>query len=406
MPAISRRVLIGGLAAAPLSLPALVRAQTSSKPIRIGLLSDLNGPFHDAGGAGSKVAAQIAVEDFGGSVLGRPIEVMQVDHQNKPDLASALARQWIDDGVDVLVDGGASSCGLAMQEICREKKHIFLCTGSATSDITGKQCSPFGVQFDFDTYALAHVTGNALTKAGGDSWFFITADYAFGHALERDATTAVEAAGGKVLGRVRAPIGATDYSSFLLQAQASGAKVLGVAVAGIDMQNCVKQAHEFGVTRNGMRIATLLTQASDLVGLGQEVCEGLVFSDTFYWDLNDGSRSFTKRWAEKMGGGIPGIQHSGNYSGPYHWLKAVKAADTTKSDAVMAKMKELRVNDFYNKDVLVREDGRVQHLNYLWQVKPASEAKYKYDFCKEIAVVQPADAWRPLSAGACPFVKA
>ncbi len=406
MSAIRRRVLIGGLAAAPLARPALIRAQTTSKPVRIGLLSDLNGTFHDAGGSGSKVAAQIAVEDFGGSVLGRAVQVMQADHQNKPDIASALTHQWIDEGVDVLADGSASSCGLAMQEICRAKKRIFLCTGSATSDITGKQCSPYGVQFDFDTYALAHVAGSALTKTGGESWYFITADYAFGYALERDATAAVLAAGGKVLGRVRSPLGTTDYSSVLLQAQSSGAKVIGIAVAGIDMQNCVKQAHEFGVTRNGTRIATLLTQASDIVGLGQEVCEGLVFSDTFYWDLSDGTRAFTKRWQAKMGRGIPGIQHSGNYSAAYHWLKAVKAAGTTDADAVMAQMKQMPVNDFYNKDVKVREDGRVLHLNYLWQVKPVSESRYKYDFCKQLAVVQPADAWRPLSEGGCPFIKA
>jgi branched-chain amino acid transport system substrate-binding protein len=406
MSAITRRILIGGLAAAPLARPALIRAQTTSKPVRIALSSDLNGPFHDAGGVGSKVAALLAVEDFGGSVLGRPIEVMQVDNQNKPDVASALSREWIDSGVDVLADGSASSCGLAIQEICREKKHIFLCTGSATSDMTGKQCSPYGIQFDFDTYALAHVTGNALTKAGVDSWYFITADYAFGYALERDATAAVQAGGGKVLGHVRAPLGTSDYSAFLLQAQSSGAKVIGIAIAGIDMQNCVKQAHEFGVTRNGTRIATLLTQAADLVGLGQDVCEGLVFSDTFYWDMSDGTRSFTKRWADKMGGGIPGLQHAGNYSAAYHWLKAVKAANTTEAGPVMAKMKEMPVNDFYNKDVKVREDGRVLHLNYLWQVKPPAEAKHKYDFCNQLAVIQPADAWRPLSDGGCPFVKA
>jgi branched-chain amino acid transport system substrate-binding protein len=405
MSAITRRGLISGLAAAPLARPALIRAQTTSKSIRIGLLSDLNGPFHDAGGVGSKVGARLAVEDFGGSVLGRQVEVIQADNQNKPDVASALARQWIDEGVDVLADGAASSCGLAMQEVCYEKERIFLCTGSATSDITGKQCSPYGIQFDFDTYALAHVTGGALAKAGGDSWYFITADYAFGLALERDATAAVLASGGKVLGHARSPIGTSDYSSLLLQAQSSGAKVIGVAIAGIDMQNCVKQAHEFGVTRNGTRIATLLTQASDLVGLGQEVCEGLVFSDTFYWDMTDGTRAFSKRWVAKMGGGIPGIQHAGNYSAAYHWLKAVKAAGTTDADAVMAEMKKVPVNDFYNKEVKVREDGRVLHVNYLWQVKPPSEARYKYDFCKQLAVVQPADAWRPLSEGGCSFVK-
>jgi branched-chain amino acid transport system substrate-binding protein len=407
MSKLSRRVLIGGLAAAPLVAPGIIRAQTSSKPVRIGLLSDLNGPYRDVGGVGNRVATELAVQDFGGSVLGRPIEVMQADDQDKPDVATTLARQWIDEsGVDVLADGAASSSGLAVQQVCRDKKKIYLVTGPASSDFTGKQCSPYGIHFSYDTYALAHGTGNALTKAGGDSWFFITADYAFGYALERDTADAVKAAGGKVLGSVRAPLGTADFSSYLVQAQASGAKVIGLANAGTDTQNCVKQAAEFGLTKSGVRLATLLIQISDVNALGQQVCEGLTFTDSFYWDMTDKSRAWSKRWSDKMGGMVPGLLHAGSYCAATHWLKAVKAVDSTDSDAVVAKMKELPVNDFYNDNVKIREDGRVMHVMYLWQVKPVAEAKSKYDFCNKLATIAPADAWRSIADGGCPLIKA
>jgi branched-chain amino acid transport system substrate-binding protein len=407
MTRISRRVLISGLAAAPLACPAILRAQTSSKPVKIGLLSDMSGPYRDVGGPGNKVATELAVQDFGGSVLGRPIEIMQADDQDKPDVSTSLAREWIDDaGVDVLADGAASSSGLAVQQVCREKKKIYLVTGPASSDFTGKQCSPYGIHFSYDTYALAHGTGNALTKAGGDSWFFITADYAFGYALERDTADAVKAAGGKVLGSVRAPLGTADFSSYLVQAQASGAKVIGLANAGTDTQNCVKQAAEFGLTKSGVRLATLLIQISDVNALGQKVCEGLIYTDSFYWDMTDKSRAWSKRWSDKMGGMVPGLLHAGSYCAATHWLKAVKAAGSTDSDAVVAKMKELPVNDFYNDNVKVREDGRVMHLMYLWQVKPVAEAKSKYDFCTKLATIAPADAWRSMADGGCPLIKA
>jgi branched-chain amino acid transport system substrate-binding protein len=407
MTRISRRVLISGLAAAPLACPAILRAQTSSKPVKIGLLSDMSGPYRDVGGLGNKVATELAIQDFGGSVLGRPIEIMQADDQDKPDVSTSLAREWIDDaGVDVLADGAASSSGLAVQQVCREKKKIYLVTGPASSDFTGKQCSPYGIHFSYDTYALAHGTGNALTKAGGDSWFFITADYAFGYALERDTADAVKAAGGKVLGSVRAPLGTADFSSYLVQAQASGAKVIGLANAGTDTQNCVKQAAEFGLTKSGIRLATLLIQISDVNALGQNVCEGLIYTDSFYWDMTDKSRAWSKRWSDKMGGMVPGLLHAGSYCAATHWLKAVKAAGSTDSDAVVAKMKELPVNDFYNDNVKVREDGRVMHLMYLWQVKPVAEAKSKYDFCTKLATIAPADAWRSMADGGCPLIKA
>jgi branched-chain amino acid transport system substrate-binding protein len=407
MSRLSRRIMLSGLAAAPLARPAIIRAQSSSKPVKIGLLSDMGGPYRDVGGPGNRVSTELAIADFGGSVLGRPIEVMQADDQNKPDISTSLAREWIDAaGVDVLADGAASSSGLAIQQVCREKKIVYLITGPATSDMTGKQCSPYGIHFSYDTYALAHGTGNALTKAGGDTWFFITADYAFGYALERDTIDAVKAAGGKVLGAVRAPLATPDFSSFLVQAQASGAKVIGLANAGTDTQNCIKQAAEFGLTKSGVRLATLLIQISDIASLGQKTCEGLTYTDSFYWDMTDKTRAWSKRWSAKMGGMVPGMLHAGSYCAANHWLKAVKAAGSTDADAVVAKMKEIPVNDFYNDNVKVRQDGRVMHTMYLWQVKPVAESKSQYDFCNKLATIAPADAWRPLADGGCPLVKA
>ena len=407
MSAISRRLVLAGLGAAPLAMPGIIRAQTTSKPIKIGILSDMSGPYRDVGGPGNRRAAELAIEDAGGGVLDRPVQILQADDQNKPDIASSIARSWIDgEDVVVLLDGAGSSAGLAIQQVGRDKKRPYLATGPATSDLTGSQCSPFGMHFIYDTYALSHVTGDALTKAGGDTWFFITADYAFGHALERDTAAAVKAAGGKVLGSVRAPLATADFSAYLLQAQASGAKVIGLANAGTDLQNCIKQSAEFGLTGGGTKIATLLMAINDVVSLGQKACEGLIYTDSFYWDMNDGTRAFAKRWGEKFNGMVPGLLHAGNYCATNHWLKAVKAVGSTDAEAVVAKMKATPVNDFYNKDVKIREDGRVMHEMHLWQVKKASESKSKYDLCKELAVVSPADAWRPLSAGGCSFIKA
>ncbi|HUB49708.1 MAG TPA: ABC transporter substrate-binding protein [Acetobacteraceae bacterium] len=406
MTKLSRRVLLGSIAASPLAMPGIIRAQSTSKPIRIGLLSDMSGPYRDVGGPGNHVATELAIEDIGGSVLGRPVEILQADDQNKPDVAAALARQWADDGVDVLADGAASSSGLAVQQIAREKKKIYLITGPATSDMTGKQCSPYGIHFSYDTYALAHGTGGALTKAGGKTWFFITADYAFGYALERDTIAAVEAAGGKVLGKVRAPLGTADFSSYLIQAKSSGADVIGYANAGTDLQNCIKQAAEFGLAGGKTKEATLLMQISDVNSIGQASCAGLIYTDSFYWDMTPKARTWSKRWGAKMGGMVPGLLHAGSYCAAYHWLKAVKAVGSTDSDAVVARMKATPVNDFYNTNVQIREDGRVMHVMYLWQVKPPSEAKYKYDFCKQLATIPPNQAWRPLKDGGCPLVKA
>jgi branched-chain amino acid transport system substrate-binding protein len=404
---ISRRAVVSALTAAPLAMPGLLRAQSTSKPVKLGLLSDMGGPYRDVGGPGNRAAVELAVEDAGGSVLGRPIEIVQGDDQNKPDVAASLAREWVDSqGVDVLMDGAASSSGLAIQQIAREKKHIYLITGPATSDMTGKQCSPYGIHFAYDTYALAHGTGAALTKAGGDTWFFVTADYAFGYALERDTIAAVQSAGGKVLGNVRAPLGTADFSSYLVQAKASGAKVFGFANAGTDLQNCIKQAAEFGLSQSGVRMATLLMAINDVNSLGLKACEGLVYTDSFYWDLSDKTRAWAKRWAAKMPGREPGLLHAANYCAANHWLKAVKAAGTTDADAVVAKMKATPVNDMYNDNVTVREDGRVMHVMHLWQVKSPADSKYPYDYCKEVVTIPADQAWRPLAEGGCPLVKA
>ena len=404
---ISRRAVVSALTAAPLAMPGLLRAQSTSKAVKLGMLSDMGGPYRDVGGPGNRAAVELAVEDAGGSVLGRPIEIVQGDDQNKPDVAASLAREWVDSqGVDVLMDGAASSAGLAIQQIAREKKHIYLITGPATSDMTGKQCSPYGIHFAYDTYALAHGTGAALTKAGGDSWFFITADYAFGYALERDTIAAVQSAGGKVLGNVRAPLGTADFSSYLVQAKASGAKVFGFANAGTDLQNCIKQAAEFGLSQSGVRMATLLMAINDVNSLGLKACEGLAYTDSFYWDLSDKTRAWAKRWAAKMPGREPGLLHAANYCAANHWLKAVQAAGTTDADAVVAKMKATPVNDMYNDNVTVREDGRVMHVMHLWQVKSPAESKYPYDYCKEVVTIPADQAWRPLSEGGCPLVKA
>src|SRR6185437_7487430 len=338
MTALTRRLLLG--ASATLAAPGLIRAQTTSKPVRIGLLSDVSGPYRHVGGPGSKVAVEMAVADFGGSVLGRPIEVMQGDDQNKADVAGALAREWIDDkGVDVLADGAATSAGLAIQQIAKEKKRLFLMSTPTATAFIGKQCSPYGFQFSCDTYALAKGVGGALSKAGGDSWFFITADYEFGYSLQSNTEEFVKAAGGKVLGSVRAPLGTADFSSYLVQAKASGAKVIGLANAGTDLQNCIKQAAEFGIVKGGQRLATLLMIVQDVMSVGQDVCQGLVLTNSFYWDLSPETRAWTQRYAARMG--KPTNEYNAAaYAAASHWLKSVKAASTLDADTVAAKMRE------------------------------------------------------------------
>jgi branched-chain amino acid transport system substrate-binding protein len=404
MTRITRRSALGGLAVASLACPALLRAQSSSTPIKIGLLSDVAGPYRHVGGPGSRLTTEMAVADFGGAVLGRPIEVMQADDQNKADVAGALAREWIDDkGVDVLADGAATSAGLAIQQVTRDKKRIFLMSTPTATAFIGKQCSPYGFQFAADTYALAKGVGGALSKAGGDTWFFITADYEFGASLQASTEEFVKAAGGKVLGSTRAPLGTADFSSYLLQAKGSGAKVIGLANAGTDLQNCIKQAAEFGITKGGARLATLLMIINDVVSLGQDVCQGLVLTNSFYWDLSPETRKWTERYMEKMQA-PPNEYNAGCYAGVLHWLKAVKAANTLDADTVAAKMRETPLNDFYNKDVHIQPNGCVPHAMYLWQVKEPSQSRQHLDLFDRLATIPTPEAFPPPALFGCPLV--
>jgi branched-chain amino acid transport system substrate-binding protein len=401
---ITRRTALAGLAAVPLARPGILRAQGTSQPVRIGLLSDMGGPYRDVGGPGMKVATELAVQDFGGSVLGRSIEILQGDDQNKPNVAGALARQWVDaGGVNVLSDGAATSAGLAIQQIALEKKVPYLITGPASTNFTQKQCTPYGFHFGYDTYALAKGTGGELTKAGGDTWFFITADYAFGTSLQTNTEEFVKKAGGKILGSVRAPLGTADFSSYLVQARASGAKVIGLANAGDDLQNCLKQASEFGIAKGGQRLATLLMFITNVAALGQDICQGLVLTNSFYWNQNDQTRAWTKRYVAKMNS-PPTMLHTGQYASTLHWLKAVKAAGTVDGTAVAAKMHEMPVNDFFHQDVRIEPNGRVAEKMYVWQVKPASESKAKWDFYKPIATMSGADATMPMAETGCPLI--
>ena len=403
---ITRRVALGALAAAPLTRPALLRAQTSSKSVKIGLLSDVAGPYAHVGGIGSRVTTEMVVADFGGSVLGRPIEVMQADDQNKGDIAGALAREWVDDkGVDLLADGAATSAGLAIQQVARDKKRVFVMSTPTATAFIGKQCSPYGFQFAADTYALAKGVGGALVKAGGDTWFFITADYEFGASLQASTEEFVKAAGGKVLGSTRAPLGTADFSSYLIQAQASGAKVIGLANAGTDLQNCIKQAAEFGITKGGARLATLLMIINDVVSLGQNVCQGLVLTNSFYWDVSPETRTWTQRYLAKMQS-PPNEYNAGCYAGVLHWLKAVKTANTLDADAVAVKMHETPLDDFYNKNVRIQANGCVPHTMYLWQVKAPSENKGKFDLFAQLATMPSPEAFPPPGLFGCPLVPA
>ncbi len=398
---LTRRAALGALAAIPLARPGILRAQSSSHPIKIGLLSDMNGPYRANGGPGNKLTAELAVQDFGGSVLGRPIEILQADEQNKPDIASAVARQWIDDnGVDALADGSASSSGMAVQQIAREKRRVYVLCNPASTDFIGKLCSPWSFQFAYDTYQLAKGIGGALTKAGGDTWFFITADYEFGYSLQRNTEAFITQAGGRVLGSVRAPLGSSDFSTYLLQAKASGAKVIGFANAGTDLQNCLKQAAEFQLAQGGLRMATLLMVLTDVNSLGIDVCQGLVLTNSFYWDLTEQTRAWTKRFMAKIDHPAT-MQQAGCYAAVLHYLKAVKAAGTTETEAVAAKMHATPVNDFYNTDVRIDPNGCVRHKTYVWQVKTPAESKYKFDFYKPVATLDGKDAFPPPDMFGC-----
>lgn len=382
------------------------QAQVSDDVVKIGVMNDQSGVYEDITGMKAVEAARMAIEDFGPTVLGKRIEIVVANHQNKTDIAGGIARKWIDtEQVDAIVDVTGSGVALAVNEITRDKSRVMIAASAATSDLTGKSCSPTTTQFSYDTYALAKSTGIETLKQGGDTWFFITADYAFGHALERDTSRFVEQGGGKVLGAVRAPLGTTDYSSFLLQAQASKAKIIGLATAGGDTITVIKQAAEFGIQRSGQRLGGLLIYINDVEALGLQTAQGLVLTTSFYWDLNDETRAWTKRFLARTGGKRPpNMLQVGLYSGVLQYLKAVRAAGTDEAKAVSLKMRELPVNDFYNKDITIRKDGRVLHDMYLVQVKTPQESKGQFDNYKVLSKLAGKDAYRPESEGNCPLV--
>jgi branched-chain amino acid transport system substrate-binding protein len=383
---------------------ALLGAPASAQGVKIGILNDQSGVYADYGGKYSVEAAKMAIEDFGGEVLGQKIELVTADHQNKPDLATAIARRWYDtEGVDMITELTTSSVALAVQDLSKEKKKIDIVVGAATSRLTGDACTPYGFHWAFDTHALAVGTGGALVQAGGDTWFFLTADYAFGYSLEKDTTDIVTAKGGKVLGSVRVPLNSSDFSSFLLQAQSSKAKIVGLANAGLDTSNSIKQAAEFGIVKGGQKLAALLMVISDVHGLGLEAAQGLVLTEGYYWDRDDRSREFGERFMKRTGR-MPNMIQAGTYSATLSYLKAVKAAGSKDSDAVAKKLKELPVDDAFAQGK-VQENGRMVHDLYLFEVKKPSESKKPWDYYKQLAVVPGDKAFFSAKESGCPLTK-
>jgi branched-chain amino acid transport system substrate-binding protein len=393
-------------AAAALAFTAGAQAQISGNVVKIGVMNDQSGTYADIAGPGSTLAAKMAVEDFKAKEKGLNVEVVFADHQNKPDIGSQIANKWYDaDGVDVIVDVPTSSVALAVNQITKDKGKAFLVSGAATSDLSGKACSPNTIHWTYDTWMLANGTGNAIVKTGGNTWFFLTADYAFGHALERDTEAAVIKAGGKVNGKVRHPFPSADFSSFLLQAQASKAKIIGLANAGADTTNAIKQAAEFGIVKSGQNLAGMLVFISDVHGLGLDKAQGLIFTESWYWDLNDQTRAWTKRFVAQNGGKYPTMVHAGVYSAVLHYLKAVAALKSDDGTKVIAKMKELPTDDPLFGKGTVRADGRKIHPAYLVEVKKPSESKGPYDYYKVRATIPANEAFRPVDQGDCPMVK-
>ncbi len=397
--------LIAGLGAA---LGGAAHAQISGGMVKIGVLNDMAGPYADLAGPGSVVAARMAVEDYLKATKSKlKIEIVTADHQNKPDVGSSIARKWYDsDGVDMILDVPTSSVALAVNEVTKEKNKVMVNSTGGTADLTGKACTPNTVHWTYDTWMLAHGTGSAVVKQGGDTWFFLTADYAFGHALERDTSDVVKASGGKVLGSVKVPLGTSDFSSFLLQAQSSKAKIIGLANAGSDTINSIKQAAEFGIVKGGQKMAGLLVFLSDIHGLGLQTAQGLQVTTTFYWDLNDATRAWSKRFAAAHNGRMPTMVQAGVYAGLQHYLKAVDAlqADSDGAKAV-AKMKELPTDDPLFGKGAIRVDGRKIHPAYLVEVKKPGESRYAYDYYKVLQTTPADKAFRPLNEGNCPLVK-
>src|SRR6201993_522239 len=382
----------------------LIAAPVSAQGVKIGILNDQSGVYADYGGKYSVEAAKMAIEDFGDSVLGQKIEVVSADHQNKPDLGVSIARRWYEvEGVDMITELTTSSVALAVHDLSRQMKKIDIVVGAATSRLTGDACQPYGFHWAYDTHALAVGTGGALVEAGGNTWFFMTADYAFGYALEKDTGDIVKAKGGKVLGSVRIPLNSSDFSSFLLQAQSSKAKVIGLANAGLDTTNSIKQAAEFGIVKGGQKLAGLLMTLAEVHGLGLEAAQGLVLTEGFYWDRNAKSRAFGERFMKRTGR-MPSMIQAGTYSATLQYLKAVKAAGTKDTEAVARKLKELPVDDAFAQGKVL-ENGRMVHDLYLFEVKKPSESKKPWDYYKQIAVIPGDKAFFTAKESGCPLTK-
>jgi branched-chain amino acid transport system substrate-binding protein len=393
------------LPAAVAAFGLLLAVPAAAQGVKIGILNDQSGVYADYGGKASFEAAKMAIEDFGGEVLGQKIDIVTADHQNKPDLATSIARRWYEvEGVDMITELTTSSVALAVQELSKEKKKIDIVVGAATSRITGDACTPYGFHWAFDTHALAVGTGGALVKAGGDTWFFMTADYAFGYSLEKDTSDIVKENGGKVVGSVRIPLNSSDFSSFLLQAQSSKAKIIGLANAGLDTTNSIKQAAEFGIVKGGQKLAGLLMTLAEVHGLGLEAAQGLVLTEGFYWDQSDKTRAFSQAFFKRTGR-MPNMIQAGTYSATLQYLKAVKAAGTKDADAVAKKLKELPVDDVFAQGGKVLENGRMVHDLYLFEVKKPSESKKPWDYYKQISVVPGDKAFPAAKESGCPLTK-
>jgi branched-chain amino acid transport system substrate-binding protein len=405
----SLAVAIGGasLLACAIAAPAQEnnKEKISDGVVKIGLIEDMSSIYADITGIGAVTAAKMAVEDFGGKVLGMPIDVVSADHQNKADIASATAREWFDNQhVDALMDVAASATALAAVDVAKTKNKIVILNGPGAARITNEACTPVSIHYTYDNYALAHGTGGAMVKAGYDTWFFITADYAFGHDLEGVTTNVIKASGGQVLGDVRVPINTADFSSALLQAQSSKAKVVGLANAGADTQNSIKQAAEFGIVRGGQKMAGLLVFINDVNSLGLEVAQGMVLTTAFYWDRNDESRAWAQRYFARMNR-MPNMAQAGIYSATTHYLEAVAAAGTDATQPVMEKMRATPINDFFVKNGTIRDDGRMVHDMYLYEVKKPAESKGAWDYYKPAAEIPADQAFLPLAESKCPLVK-
>jgi branched-chain amino acid transport system substrate-binding protein len=400
-----RKNLIASVAFLLASSTAVLAQSATDGKVKIGILNDQSGVYADFGGKSSVEAAKMAVEDFGGKVLDVPVEIVDADHQNKPDIASNIARQWYDtEQVDAIMELTTSSVALAVQAIGKEKKKIDIVTGAATTDLTGKACSPYGFHWAYDTHALAVGTGGALVKQGGDSWFFLTADYAFGHALERDTSAVVTANGGKVVGAVRHPLNTSDFSSFLLQAQSSGAKVIGLANAGLDTANAIKQAAEFGITQGGQHLAALLFTLAEVHGLGLEAAQGLTLTEGYYWNRDDESRAFAKKFFARTGK-MPNMVHTGTYSAVTQYLKAIQKAGTDETEAVAKLLHEMPVDDVFGRGGTVGANGRMIHDMYLLQVKKPADSKEPWDYFNVLATIPGKEAYIDPAKSGCDLVK-